>query len=253
MRRSLPIFAGDDHGMRPAYRTEIAEALAAEAPPWRVAAATAHAFDRLAADLAAANHGGGDPPACRSGCSSCCHQRVDVTAPEVIALAMWIVAEKTAAETAALRERIAVAAEAVVALDSRAQWQKRVRCPLLGDEGRCEVYDARPLACRRAHSTSVAVCEEAFAGGVDLLIPSNPSHQENYRLATIGYFEGFAAQGRPLATYELFLALHFTLGGPEAVGAAWLAGQDPLVAAQTHDAATIEATFGGRASAAGDP
>lgn len=246
VRRTLPILAGDDVGMRPAFRTEITESLDAGAAPWRVAAAAANAFDRLAADLAAVNHGGGDPPACRAGCSACCHQRVDATAPELLALALWIVAEKTDAEVAAIRARTEVAAAAVVGLDARAHWLAHVRCPLLGEEGRCEAYAARPIACRRAHSTSVEACETAFARGGDDIIPSNPSHQENNRLATIGYFEGFAAWGRPLASYELVRALHVALADPEGVGSAWRSGGDPLAIALTHDSDEIETTFGGR-------
>jgi Fe-S-cluster containining protein len=245
-RRTLPVFAGDDVGMRPTYRGEIAESLAMGTAPWTVAAATALAFDRLGEDLAAADHGGGDPPACRAGCSTCCHQRVDVTAPEVLALAEWIAAEKSAPELEALRARVLAARDTLHGLDAHAHWTRHITCPLLEADGTCGSYVARPLACRRAHSTSIRACETAFVRGTDDVIPSNPSYLENYRLATIGYFEGFAAQDRPLATYELAAALNVALVDVEAACKEWGQGRDPFAAALTHDADEIERSFGGR-------
>ena len=71
---------------------------------------------------------------CRVGCSSCCHQHLSVVPLE------W--------------RRIRAAVESL-STASREGLARRVqagrsdpRCPLLGDDERCQVYDARPMICR---------------------------------------------------------------------------------------------------------
>ena len=67
---------------------------------------------------------------CRAGCSSCCHVELELCDVEaaVIEVAIRGLPE---ARRRALRGR-----------------PRSDACPLLDDEGRCEVYEARPLVCR---------------------------------------------------------------------------------------------------------
>ncbi|UJR82022.1 YkgJ family cysteine cluster protein [Sandaracinus amylolyticus] len=70
--------------------------------------------------------------ACRAGCSACCHAELSVCD----------------VEAALVREGLAVLDDA-----ARAHIAERVdvhdgRCVMLDHEGRCAIYDARPLVCR---------------------------------------------------------------------------------------------------------
>lgn len=83
-------------------------------------------FERVAA-----RHG--DQMRCGAGCDACCRQRLTVAGVEAAAIEAWA-GERSPEE----RARIAAAAR-VGAHD---------RCAALDDDGRCRIYDARPLVCR---------------------------------------------------------------------------------------------------------
>jgi uncharacterized protein len=70
---------------------------------------------------------------CSAGCDACCHRRFSVTGVEADALR---------------RHLDTLDAAAREALRTRAQRGDPTRCAALGDDGRCGVYDARPLICR---------------------------------------------------------------------------------------------------------
>jgi uncharacterized protein len=67
---------------------------------------------------------------CAAGCSSCCHQRLTVTTVEADAVAELV---------RALPEE----ARARLGRDAHPD-----RCAALDDDGRCQIYAARPLVCR---------------------------------------------------------------------------------------------------------
>lgn len=79
----------------------------------------------------AARHG--DDLQCAAGCSACCRQRLTITAVEAAAIEAW-------AATRAAAERAEVAAAAAAAAPDA--------CTALAADGRCRIYDARPLVCR---------------------------------------------------------------------------------------------------------
>lgn len=85
----------------------------------KVDAFFARVADRHASDLR-----------CAVGCASCCHQRLTVTTVEADA-----VAELVRALPAEARARLGRAADPG-------------RCAALDDDGRCQIYAARPLVCR---------------------------------------------------------------------------------------------------------
>lgn len=72
---------------------------------------------------------------CAAGCSECCghHLTVSVVEAEAIARAL-------ATRDAAARERLAVRASALGDAEGP--------CPALEPDGRCAIYEARPLVCR---------------------------------------------------------------------------------------------------------
>lgn len=90
--------------------------------------------------------------ACRAGCDACCHQRFGVFAIEAEPLrrALARLARETPELRSRIREQAREQAENPAAPD---------RCPLLVD-GRCAVYDERPLICR-SHGLPIAVADPA--------------------------------------------------------------------------------------------
>lgn len=107
------------------------------------------------------------PADCTAGCSHCCHVHVDATHAEVLAVARHIDETRTDAERAALVDHLAARVHTTAAMDHDARWNARVPCALLGADGKCTVYEARPLRCRAFHSFSVQRCRDAFAGSTD--------------------------------------------------------------------------------------
>ena len=107
----------------------------------------------------------GDMVACKPGCSDCCHALFDVSLVEALYLNHHF--RKLHAEGAS-RDRIIARAEEA----DRAHYKlkrkafkatekgvpttqiladlakERIRCPLLSDEDRCDLYDHRPVTCR---------------------------------------------------------------------------------------------------------
>jgi hypothetical protein len=93
---------------------------------------------------------------CRSGCSFCCHQNVDVTIPEAILVALQLPNEADPRRAAVL-----AAAEAFRDIDADARIATGKPCPLLVDN-RCSVYNARPITCRSLTSPDAARCQAAM-------------------------------------------------------------------------------------------
>ena len=131
----------------------------AAADPADRAAAVQVAIDReLAASPSAATR------ACRAGCSFCCRHPVGVTLPEAIRLRQALDqlpppqrTERVAAITAVAMSTATLPWPALASFD----------CPLLID-GRCSVYDARPLPCRSWASFDAEACERHSRGVGDI-------------------------------------------------------------------------------------
>lgn len=96
--------------------------------------------------------------ACAPGCNFCCHLVVIATPPELRRVAAAI---REHPDAAALRERILTNAARIEELDEDQLFAARIPCALLGVDGRCTIYEARPLACRGHVSFSREVCEAA--------------------------------------------------------------------------------------------
>lgn len=100
----------------------------------------------------------GIKPECAAGCDSCCYQSVDVSIPEAILVALQV------ADPADPRRReIFRIADETEGLDPSARADTRLPCPLLV-EGRCSVYENRPLLCRATLSPCAQSCRDVFAG-----------------------------------------------------------------------------------------
>lgn len=71
--------------------------------------------------------------ACSSGCNDCCHVRLTVTSVEAHIISDFWLQLPTAVKDN---------------LEARARDKSDGLCVALGDDGRCTIYEARPLVCR---------------------------------------------------------------------------------------------------------
>lgn len=131
--------------------------------PARLATAVITLHRRVDEVLATTIEGHGVSVACARGCSFCCNLRVQVQTYEAFTLAAWLKRnfnpERLAQVVARLRANVARTRE----LGEEARKRTNIPCALLGDDGACTAYEARPAQCRRYHSTDVAPCRAFHA------------------------------------------------------------------------------------------
>src|SRR5262245_43930637 len=72
--------------------------------------------------------GSGLPPACDAGCSSCCHVHVEVSLPELEAIARHLERTLPAVDLAAFLERLSVKVAQVDPLSDDERWAARIPC-----------------------------------------------------------------------------------------------------------------------------
>lgn len=143
---------------------------------------------------------------CKAGCAFCCRSLVSVTAPEAF-LVLELLALKSRAGNPAPKK-------------------EATHCVFLAD-GRCSVYSARPINCRRTLSGSVRACETAFTSetvGLAHLL-TEPLQKGVYVRGLL--MAAIAATGRTPTFYELERSVT-VLEGDATAQEKWLAGQDPL-------------------------
>ena len=104
----------------------------------------------------------GPLPACRRGCTACCHLHVVAAIPEVIRIADYADEHLTPEGRAALLARIDAHIAATSGMTGAERQQSRVACPLL-EGGDCSVHPARPLSCRGWNSLDPALCDRDLA------------------------------------------------------------------------------------------
>lgn len=133
------------------------------------------ALDRYLAELL---HEAAIDPSCGPRCSACCTDAPPVLAVEAVRVARALreqpggeqrlqrASEQASAFIKLLRERMRIDNQVIDTSDPRYRraqlaWRHLgYRCPVLGEDGNCSAYDARPLACRvHYHVEDPAYCE----------------------------------------------------------------------------------------------
>jgi len=158
--------------------------------------------------------------ACRAGCVYCCHHHVQTTLPEALAAAMALETEPGRGA------RVATTAAQTAGMNSAARYAQHVPCPLLED-GRCSIYEARPLACRAHHSNDIDRCAEDFrrvALGEASRIEYLALTQLIANAISAGIKRGLVDQNVQSDTVELSAAVAALRGTPDTL-ARWLAGE----------------------------
>lgn len=137
---------------------ESRRAFAGAREPAKLATAVVTFHKRVDEVLATTIAGHGVKVACARGCGYCCSLRVQVQPYEAFTLAAWLrrsfAAGRLAEVIARLRANVARTAE----LGEEARKRTNIACALLGEDGACTAYEARPAQCRRYHSTDLAPC-----------------------------------------------------------------------------------------------
>ena len=102
-------------------------------------------------------------PACAKGCSLCCTCPVTANAPEIFAVANHV-RRTRGKDWNAVLEKMRVADRDTRYRDMSQPHVAPYPCPMLGPQGECTVYEARPSACRALVSSSLQGCQQAFSG-----------------------------------------------------------------------------------------
>jgi Fe-S-cluster containining protein len=222
--------------------TRRADALRRGSDAAACVAACRHTVDVVETEFAA-RRAEGTAIACAPGCTFCCHQRVGLYAHEAIALLSRLRALASRAVAEAIEARISANALAVDGMTVEQHRRANLSCAFLID-GRCAMYDVRPLACARYHSLSRARCEHAFGHPEDVGTPSNarPVLAELQTFASSREAATEAALGEAglsVAKGELHQVLRALLASPSLVER-WSAGED--ITAISADALTSSST-----------
>lgn len=117
---------------------------------------------------------------CCDQCSACCNLFVSVPPGVTSLIADHIRKTFDHREQTDLLARLKNAAAIIE--QSKTTAEVRVRCPLLGEDNRCSIYDVRPLSCRAFTSSDAGRCHRMVFGDDSeraTTIDQDPGH---YRL-----------------------------------------------------------------------
>jgi hypothetical protein len=160
--------------------------------------------------------------ACKAGCDFCCHRPVGTTAPVVFRIAAWLREHLTPAELGTVLAR-------VVSLDQITHgvtWTPKDRpphaCAFLVD-GRCCVYEVRPLVCRAWNSVDADDCKRAL-GQDTAEMRFDLFQRTTFAGVEKGMQLAMEDAGLDGADLELTAAIRVALERPDACEA-WLAGE----------------------------
>jgi len=164
--------------------------------------------------------------ACGAGCAFCCHQRIDVTGLEALAIAGALELTHDDFELSNWRDKVQAHAERVRDLTKIEYARARIRCSFLNEENSCSIYPVRPNPCAGWHSMSRERCEENYHS-------DDPSRQGvpadlGALLQAGGFWSGLSDAliwfGLDAGRYELHSAVHCALTTPHAADR-WLRGE----------------------------
>lgn len=170
--------------------------------------------------------------ACRRGCSLCCHMQVEVLPPEAFSLAAWLRRHLAPPALAAVTQRLRANVERIRAIGIEARKRANLACALLGPDGACTAYEARPAQCRRFHSTDLATCQASHADPADdsIMSPAHPLVAHNAQVIVTLAQHGLRDQDLDATPVDMNVALLAALEDTKA-WRRWRDGKKPFTAA----------------------
>lgn len=159
---------------------------------------------------------------CRVGCTDCCAQPFHLSDAEAARIRAFVaeVAPETrpllrvrAEHYLAERERLFAEQGLVESRGALLSPEKRIPCPALAG-GRCTIYEARPLLCRRfgapvfrpAEPDRLYACEKNFRPGEKIEDPALQARQERLGVLRKDVEEAYAQSGERRAPEPLTVA-----------------------------------------------
>jgi Fe-S-cluster containining protein len=222
--RPLRVLQAKSEALRARVQGEVAGLLGGGAPPAALLGAALHAHGALDEEgRRALARAGALSPACSAGCSYCCHVHVDATVPEILAIVEHVSRAFPPEALEALREQLAERARRAGPMSDEARWAAKIPCALLGEGGRCSIYEVRPLRCRAFHSCAVEPCREAFEGRGDAEPVCARSLERAHDAVEQGYDLALVEAGLSAEGHRLEAALLIALDDPTA-GERWRHG-----------------------------
>ena len=195
-------------------------------------------FHRQVDDLLARSHAAhATRIACARGCSLCCHMQVEVLPPEAFSLAQWLRARFAPATLARVVERLRANVDRIREIGPAARKRSNLPCALLGADGACTAYEARPAQCRRFHSTDLATCEASFADPAndEILSPAHPAVAHNAQVVVTLAQHGLRDAGLDATPVDMNVALLAALEGGKP-WRRWRDGKKPFAGAVPEEA-----------------
>jgi Fe-S-cluster containining protein len=175
---------------------------------------------------------------CGAGCNACCHTvAADSTPLEAIVAAEYLLARASPALVAKVCQRLAENAARRAAMNAEERSRIRLRCGLLGDDGLCQVYEARPLVCAGVFSLSRTACELAatHSDPASQRVPLDRPAKAWTMGVSGGLQRALVEAGLDGNLYELNSIVLRALQTPD-VGARWLANEDVFAGCICTDA-----------------
>jgi hypothetical protein len=169
---------------------------------------------------------------CGRGCSYCCHMPVHVAPYEAFALAAWLRRTADPPRVARVIERLRDNAVRTRDLGAEGRRRANLPCALLGEDGACTAYEARPAHCRRFHSTRVETCKASFDDPADDTIeaPMHPAVAHNVAVVMSLAQQAARAAALDAETVDMNLALLDALENPKSLRR-WRDGKKPFAGA----------------------
>jgi Fe-S-cluster containining protein len=153
------------------------------------------------------------PLHCKQGCwYCCCKPGVLISVPELLRILSYL-RSLDDDSLSALTDRARRYAAQIEGRSFDDSTNESVPCPLLV-EGRCSVYEVRPLVCRGYNSTNVDACRKAH-GEASELVPMFAMLKDVTDGATVGAAQRLHAEGFPDSMIDLGSALNIALAAGE--------------------------------------
>jgi hypothetical protein len=209
------------------YSLGVIELFQAEASSAQIQAAAKSAFQwaDYCLDLLETASPLPQPLACQPGCDLCCYNQVELTTPEALRLGSFLAARFPPDSLRLLLERVAGSRDrqAGKTKEQLAALRAEFPCPLLAD-GRCSVYEVRPLMCRAMHSLDVAACRQEFAHPGLSVVPFYAHRHIIPVSLSQGLVDACLALGYQPGPVELLWGIQTYFSHPESAQK-WLAGE----------------------------